>query len=99
MWKNDLEARVNYYINIICRQKNLPKPQVTPEAIRRLHADDFPGNLQELQEMVDRVLVQPQGRNLHLNCQQLKNTTQIITMKYKSSNFILPFLHQKLHFW
>jgi transcriptional regulator with AAA-type ATPase domain/NAD-dependent dihydropyrimidine dehydrogenase PreA subunit len=62
--KTDLEAQVNYYINIICRQKKLPKPQITPEAIRRLQAYDFPGNLQELQGMVDRALVQAQGSNL-----------------------------------
>ena len=59
--KADLEAHVNYYLNIICRQKKLPKPQVTPEAIRRLQAYDFPGNLKELQGMVDRALVQAQG--------------------------------------
>lgn len=59
--KEDLEAQVNYYLNILCRQKKLVKPQVTPEAIRRLQAYDFPGNLQELQGMVDRALVQAQG--------------------------------------
>ena len=32
--KADLEAQVNYYINILCRQKKQAKPQVTPEAIR-----------------------------------------------------------------
>jgi transcriptional regulator with AAA-type ATPase domain/NAD-dependent dihydropyrimidine dehydrogenase PreA subunit len=59
--KEDLEAQVNYYLNIFCRQKKLVKPQITPEAIRRLQAYDFPGNLQELQGMVDRALVQAQG--------------------------------------
>jgi transcriptional regulator with AAA-type ATPase domain/NAD-dependent dihydropyrimidine dehydrogenase PreA subunit len=62
--KADLESQVNYYINILCRQKKLPKPQVIPEAIRRLQSYDFPGNLQELQGMVDRALVQAQGSNL-----------------------------------
>jgi transcriptional regulator with AAA-type ATPase domain len=59
--KTDLEAQVNYYLNILGRQKKLVKPQVTPEAIRRLQTYDFPGNLQELQGMVDRALVQAQG--------------------------------------
>jgi transcriptional regulator with AAA-type ATPase domain/NAD-dependent dihydropyrimidine dehydrogenase PreA subunit len=62
--KADLEAQVSYYINIICRQKQIPKPQVTPEATRRLQAYDFPGNLKELQGMVDRALVQAQGSKL-----------------------------------
>jgi transcriptional regulator with AAA-type ATPase domain/NAD-dependent dihydropyrimidine dehydrogenase PreA subunit len=59
--KADLEAQLKYYINIICRQKKLAQPQVTPEAIRRLQAYDFPGNLQELKGMVERALVQAQG--------------------------------------
>jgi transcriptional regulator with AAA-type ATPase domain/NAD-dependent dihydropyrimidine dehydrogenase PreA subunit len=59
--KADLAAQVDYYINLLCLQKKLPKPQVLPEAIRRLQAYDFPGNLQELQGMVDRALVQAQG--------------------------------------
>jgi transcriptional regulator with AAA-type ATPase domain/NAD-dependent dihydropyrimidine dehydrogenase PreA subunit len=62
--KTDLEAQLNYYINIICRQKKLPKPQITPEAIRRLQSYDFPGNLLELQGMVNRALVQAPGSNL-----------------------------------
>ncbi|MEG4804994.1 sigma 54-interacting transcriptional regulator [Microcoleus sp. ARI1-B5] len=62
--KADLEAQVNYYLNLICRQKKLVKPQVTPEAIRRLQTYDFPGNLQELQGMVDRALVQAQGNQV-----------------------------------
>ena len=62
--KADLEAQVNYYINIICRQKKQAKPQVTPAAIRRLQAYDFPGNLKELRGMVDRALVQAQGSKL-----------------------------------
>jgi transcriptional regulator with AAA-type ATPase domain/NAD-dependent dihydropyrimidine dehydrogenase PreA subunit len=73
--KADIEAQVKYYIKIVGRQKQLVnpainanvdrhrsvKPQVTPEAIRRLQAYDFPGNLKELQGMVDRALVQAQG--------------------------------------
>jgi transcriptional regulator with AAA-type ATPase domain len=62
--KANLEAQVSYYISIICRQKQIPKLQVTPEAIRRLQAYDFSDNLQELQGMVDRALVQTQGSTL-----------------------------------
>jgi transcriptional regulator with AAA-type ATPase domain/NAD-dependent dihydropyrimidine dehydrogenase PreA subunit len=62
--KADLSAQVSYYIALLCRQKKLSKPQVTPEAIRRLQAYDFPGNLQELQGMVDRALVQAQGNKV-----------------------------------
>jgi transcriptional regulator with AAA-type ATPase domain/NAD-dependent dihydropyrimidine dehydrogenase PreA subunit len=59
--KADLAAQVKYYLSIICRQKKILPPEVTPEAIRRLQAYDFPGNLQELQATVGRALIQAQG--------------------------------------
>lgn len=62
--KTDLAAQINYYLNIICRQKKLSKPQITPEALRRLQAYDFPGNLQELKGMVERALLQSQGNKV-----------------------------------
>lgn len=59
--KADIEAQVEYYISLFCRAKGIPKPKVTPEALRRLQAYDFPGNLRELQGLVERALVQSAG--------------------------------------
>jgi transcriptional regulator with AAA-type ATPase domain/NAD-dependent dihydropyrimidine dehydrogenase PreA subunit len=59
--KTDLAAQTDYYINLICKQKNLQQPQVTPEALRRLQSYDFPGNLRELESLVERAIVQAQG--------------------------------------
>jgi transcriptional regulator with AAA-type ATPase domain/NAD-dependent dihydropyrimidine dehydrogenase PreA subunit len=63
--KGDLEDQVKYYITLTCRGKGLPKPQVTPEAIRRLQAYDFPNNLTELENLIRRAIVQlPAGQAL-----------------------------------
>ncbi len=59
--KADIEAQVEYYISLFCRAKGIPKPTVTPEALRRLQAYDFPGNLKELQSLVERAIVQSPG--------------------------------------
>jgi transcriptional regulator with AAA-type ATPase domain/NAD-dependent dihydropyrimidine dehydrogenase PreA subunit len=56
--KADLEDQVKYYINLICQRKGIGKPPVTPEAIRRLQAYDFPNNLRELESLVERSLIQ-----------------------------------------
>jgi len=56
--KADIEAYVNYFISLYCRAKGLPKPKVTPEALRRLQGYDFPRNIVELNELVDRAIVQ-----------------------------------------
>lgn len=48
--KTDLDEQINYYLNLIGRDKRLRKTQITPEAIRNLQAYDFPNNLRELEK-------------------------------------------------
>ena len=59
--KADIKAQVEYYISLYCQARSLRKPKVTPEALRRLQAYDFPGNLRELQSLVERAIVQSSG--------------------------------------
>ncbi|MEM6255543.1 MAG: sigma 54-interacting transcriptional regulator [Cyanobacteria bacterium P01_D01_bin.156] len=56
--KADIEAQVNYYIQIYCRQRGLQKPQLTPEALRHLQSYDFPDNVRELDSLVQRAIQQ-----------------------------------------
>ncbi|NET39399.1 MAG: 4Fe-4S binding protein, partial [Cyanothece sp. SIO1E1] len=56
--KADIGDLVKYYISLICRAKAIDKPHITPEALRRLQAYDFPNNLRELENLVARSLVQ-----------------------------------------
>lgn len=59
--KADINEWLNYYLTLICRAKGINKPQVTPEAIRRLQAYDFPNNLRELESLTQRAIIQLQG--------------------------------------
>jgi transcriptional regulator with AAA-type ATPase domain/NAD-dependent dihydropyrimidine dehydrogenase PreA subunit len=56
--KADVKAKVEYYISLYTRARGIPKPHVTPEALRRLQSYDFPGNSRELQDLVIRAIVQ-----------------------------------------
>ncbi|MBV9384919.1 MAG: sigma 54-interacting transcriptional regulator [Chroococcidiopsidaceae cyanobacterium CP_BM_ER_R8_30] len=59
--KADIKAQVEYYASLYCQTKHLAKPKVTLEALRRLQEYDFPGNLRELQSLVERAVVQSSG--------------------------------------
>jgi transcriptional regulator with AAA-type ATPase domain/NAD-dependent dihydropyrimidine dehydrogenase PreA subunit len=59
--KADLEEQTNYYINLLCRDRDFCKPNVTPEALRNLQSYDFPNNLRELESIVERALIQLQS--------------------------------------
>ncbi len=56
--KEDIDAQVNYYASLFCRAEGIPRPRVAPEALRRLQSYDFPGNLPELQSLVERAIIQ-----------------------------------------
>lgn len=56
--KSDISEQINYYISLLSRRRGIKKPTVTPEALRRLQAYDFPNNLRELENLVERALVQ-----------------------------------------
>ncbi|KAB8316903.1 4Fe-4S binding protein [Tolypothrix campylonemoides VB511288] len=56
--KADIKAQVEYYISLYTRSRGIARPKVSPEALRRLQSYDFPGNLKELQNLVERAIVQ-----------------------------------------
>jgi transcriptional regulator with AAA-type ATPase domain/NAD-dependent dihydropyrimidine dehydrogenase PreA subunit len=59
--KADIEAQATYYISLFCRAKGLSKPNIAPEALRRLQGYDFPGNLSELESLIERAIIQSNG--------------------------------------
>ena len=59
--KADIDEQINYYLNLISRDRSAKKAKITPEAIRNLQSYDFPNNLRELESVVERALSQLQG--------------------------------------
>jgi transcriptional regulator with AAA-type ATPase domain/NAD-dependent dihydropyrimidine dehydrogenase PreA subunit len=63
--KPDLKAQIDYYLTLIAKRRSEPKRSLTPEALRRLQAYSYPGNLAELQNLIQRAIAQvPEGENL-----------------------------------
>ncbi len=62
--KADIKAQIEYYISLYSRARGISKSQVTPEALRRLQSYDFPGNLKELDSLVERAIVQAETSEL-----------------------------------
>jgi transcriptional regulator with AAA-type ATPase domain/NAD-dependent dihydropyrimidine dehydrogenase PreA subunit len=62
--KADIDDLVSYYISLLCRDRGLSKPTVDPKAIRSLQGYDFPGNIAELEGMVNRALIQANREDL-----------------------------------
>ncbi|NEU71876.1 cyclic nucleotide-binding domain-containing protein [Hassallia byssoidea VB512170] len=56
--KADIKAQVDYYISLYTQARGIHKQKLAPEALRRLQSYDFPGNLKELESLVQRAIVQ-----------------------------------------
>ena len=62
--KADIEALVTYFALLLCRQRKRRNVKLDPAALRRLQSYDFPGNLTELESMVERAVNQSEGHTL-----------------------------------
>lgn len=59
--KEDITAQANYYLTLFCRSRGIVRPNLTPEAKRSLQNYDFPGNLSELETLLERAVIQADG--------------------------------------
>jgi len=62
--KADISYQVNYYLNLISSRKGGKKLGITPEALRKLQAYDFPNNLRELENLLERATTQLSGSTI-----------------------------------
>jgi transcriptional regulator with AAA-type ATPase domain/NAD-dependent dihydropyrimidine dehydrogenase PreA subunit len=56
--REDIKVQVEYYLSLISQSRSKPKRTLTPEALRRLQAYTYPGNLAELQNLIERAIAQ-----------------------------------------
>ena len=59
--KADIEAMANYSASLIARSRGIPRPTLSPEALRQLQGYDFPGNFTELERAMARAILQADG--------------------------------------
>jgi two-component system nitrogen regulation response regulator NtrX len=59
--RDDIPELVGYFIEQISRSTGLPKRTVAPDALAILQAHDWPGNLRQLRNNVERLLILARG--------------------------------------
>lgn len=55
--REDIPALVAYFVDRIARASGLPKRSLTPEAIAALQAYNWPGNVRQLRNVIERTLI------------------------------------------
>jgi DNA-binding NtrC family response regulator len=70
----DIPLLVNYFIEKYCHSMNRSTVSVDSQAMQRLKEFDFPGNIRELENMVERAIVVGNGKKITLKDLPLPKT-------------------------
>lgn len=55
--KDDIPILVDYFIDQVCTESGMPKKTVSPEAMKLLQEKSWTGNIRELRNVVERLLI------------------------------------------
>jgi len=72
--KEDIPLLVDYFIKKYCTSMNKPPAAIDPSALKRLQEFNFPGNIRELENMIERAIVVGDGRKISLKDLPLEKT-------------------------
>jgi DNA-binding NtrC family response regulator len=70
----DLPLLVDYFIKKYCTSMNRQPVSIDPAALKRLEEFNFPGNVRELENMIERAIVVGNGRKISLKDLPLEKT-------------------------
>ncbi len=72
--KDDIPLLVNYFINKYCTSMNKPTASIDTAALNRIQEFNFPGNIRELENMIERAIVIGNGKKIALKDLPLEKT-------------------------
>jgi len=61
---DDIPLLVDYYLDVYGTQHRVPRPQITPAAMEILMAHRWPGNIRELKNVVERLVLKASGQQI-----------------------------------
>lgn len=70
----DIPLLVDYFIKKYCTSMNKPPASIDPAALKRLQEFNFPGNIRELENMIERAIVVGDGKKITLKDLPLEKT-------------------------
>lgn len=62
--KEDLPVLIQYLVKKICRNNRKPVKTVAPDAMSRLERYEYPGNVRELENLLERAIILSQNRSI-----------------------------------
>jgi DNA-binding NtrC family response regulator len=60
----DVPQLVDHFLRTLAPEMGLKSPPISPQALRKLQTYDFPGNVRELRNIIERALIQSGGETI-----------------------------------
>ena len=78
--REDIPMLATHFVHLFPRKWELPEPGISSEALAALSLHDFPGNVRELKNVIERGLIESEGqtitpRHLHITSSRPKRPT------------------------
>ncbi|MEN8207574.1 MAG: sigma 54-interacting transcriptional regulator [Pseudomonadota bacterium] len=64
---DDIPLLAAHFITLVCRRLNRPEPNLTQANIKQLQAYRWPGNIRELQNVIERAIIVSKGKRLQFS--------------------------------
>ena len=81
--REDIPQLAAHFIRHACRRMGLPEPRLTEGNVRTMLAYDWPGNIRELQHVLERAVILGRGRSLPLDLRGTSRTAEASPAKRK----------------
>jgi len=59
--REDIPLLADHFLGLLAREMGMPKPRLRPEALASLERYDYPGNVRELKNLIERALIESGG--------------------------------------
>jgi PAS domain S-box-containing protein len=86
---DDVPLLAAHFITLISRRLNRPEPHLTQANLKQLQAYDWPGNIRELQNVIERALIVSKGNRLQFSL-PVKNADSGNTTQNTASEEAIP---------
>jgi len=89
---DDIPLLASHFITLICRRLNRPEPRLTHASVKQLQQYHWPGNIRELQNVIERAIIICNGKRLRFNLpSDQDNTTAIYNPEITEKTHNIPF--------
>jgi len=95
--KDDIPLLVDYFIKKYCTSMNKPPAEIDQAALKRIQEFNFPGNIRELENMIERAIVVGNGKKIALKDLPLEKTMLISNTAESLDDFEKAFILQVLN--